>query len=334
MNKLILFSIAAFAAALHMEEDNTTEDNLGGKKGTSKIRQSSISSQPRLAAQSGRKVSDQPIDSKFNKVEPDAMPPSIRSADFRKLARVEWFRGKGWGLVAEIEIEPDTEVLREIPLVSLHDDRRESETPKEIPLVHLHYEGDSLTPEKIQAFESSLQDQLNLKGQDARDQYQALHNRFSKDQYPPLYGIFRTNVFTSGVFLDGSRFNHSCNRNIDHYMEGGARVFFTTRRVQAGQELTLSYTRPFRQYAERQKKLLGKGISCNCIACELTGKSLLESDARRCKMGELRKRRNKLKATGGDKGCECCRRRWQKKVAELEEELQRLWVLETRVERV
>lgn len=69
----------------------------------------------------------------------------------------------------------------------------------------------------------------------------------------------------------GSMFNHSCNPNVQWTSAAGAGagtvVFKTTRAVEAGEELRISYVSAGMPVQERQEQLMKWGFVCRCTAC-------------------------------------------------------------------
>lgn len=74
----------------------------------------------------------------------------------------------------------------------------------------------------------------------------------------------------AGIFLQGTRINHSCLPNVSHSWNKqlNAKVFHALRDLEKGEELTTSYILPFQAREARQRYLLEKhGFVCQCVAC-------------------------------------------------------------------
>lgn len=88
-----------------------------------------------------------------------------------------------------------------------------------------------------------------------------------------VLAIFAANAFNGGIFLLGSRMNHSCVPNTDFSYNGTIKkeTFHTTRDIRAGDELTIMYTKlTNRDRHKRQIELNKWGFQCTCLACEDT----------------------------------------------------------------
>ncbi|XP_064093456.1 SET and MYND domain-containing protein 4-like [Macrobrachium nipponense] len=73
----------------------------------------------------------------------------------------------------------------------------------------------------------------------------------------------------SGLFLTASLVNHSCYQSTTRYMCGRNLVLVARRPIQAGEEVTGTYTTDFsRRSLPMRRAILSKyHIDCNCIAC-------------------------------------------------------------------
>lgn len=87
-----------------------------------------------------------------------------------------------------------------------------------------------------------------------------------------VLSIYAANAF-DGVFLLGSRFNHSCIPNV-HFSFNRTlekETFHAIRDITAGEELTIMYTDGTnRTRGQRQAELDKWGFRCTCPACEDT----------------------------------------------------------------
>ncbi|GAA5942864.1 hypothetical protein JCM3775_001525 [Rhodotorula graminis] len=94
-----------------------------------------------------------------------------------------------------------------------------------------------------------------------------------------------------GLFLLGSRFNHSCTPNICRTWDGGLgkERFVASVDIDQDIELEIYYDALYKRQHERQNELHAKfGFWCKCRACCLTGAELADSDQRRAKIDTTR----------------------------------------------
>jgi hypothetical protein len=136
---------------------------------------------------------------------------------------------------------------------------------------------------------------------DLLQQYDSLKNvhdstgRFAD----PLMGIFSTNSFAmdedkAGIFVQASRFNHSCSPNARYSWNPEIKRFniYALRDIAVGDEILVSYLSSRNVYgstrAARQARLLPRyGFSCACVACALQGPAAAASDRRRTEVADL-----------------------------------------------
>lgn len=81
----------------------------------------------------------------------------------------------------------------------------------------------------------------------------------------------------SAMYPSASYFNHSCDPNIMKVRLGREVIFVTSREVQSGEEMCISYGHTEKKVEERRSKLLDWwGFDCNCSRCdfELHDKSI------------------------------------------------------------
>ncbi|EPE26626.1 SET [Glarea lozoyensis ATCC 20868] len=98
-----------------------------------------------------------------------------------------------------------------------------------------------------------------------------------------ILSVHATNSFEDGVFLFGSRFNHSCAPNVAFlYDSNMAKMSFrATSNIPTGEELNISYiSLPDLPRSLRKEKLSHWGFICTCLACE---------DSPRSEQGERRR---------------------------------------------
>ncbi|CAE8646324.1 unnamed protein product [Polarella glacialis] len=114
-------------------------------------------------------------------------------------------------------------------------------------------------------------------------------------------GIARTNTISvgpseAGLFLDVSRFNHSCNPNVHHAFQEseGLQVLRASCDIAAGDELCISYLSLLELCGpteERMMRLSDRfGFDCDCQVCGNAAKSKVrgeESNRRRERLSQL-----------------------------------------------
>ena len=139
---------------------------------------------------------------------------------------------------------------------------------------------------------------LNLLSQANRDAFRNLHPQNGTDRQ-----IFESNRFEmregyeeahrtndSGLFLQVSRFNHSCISNAHmHWNEATQSVtVYAIRKINKNSEIFVNYVAEhFSERAERQDALADYGFTCSCEACQRDTKFGEESEKRRSDMYTL-----------------------------------------------
>eukprot|EP00927_Polykrikos_kofoidii_P050134 TRINITY_DN44069_c0_g1_i1.p1 TRINITY_DN44069_c0_g1~~TRINITY_DN44069_c0_g1_i1.p1 ORF type:complete len:601 (-),score=102.50 TRINITY_DN44069_c0_g1_i1:41-1753(-) len=87
-------------------------------------------------------------------------------------------------------------------------------------------------------------------------------NRFS------ILGPWEGNIRGTGLWLEASRLNHSCNANCSWTTVGDMLFIRCQREILAGEELCISYCDPMGNFKDRQEFLQGQhGFSCACLRC-------------------------------------------------------------------
>ncbi|KAL6069720.1 TOM (translocase of outer membrane) complex component [Balamuthia mandrillaris] len=72
----------------------------------------------------------------------------------------------------------------------------------------------------------------------------------------------------TGLWLDPSYLNHSCQPNCNYFFVGDFMFVVTATQIAAGEELTVAYLPPFLSFSQRQSKLLsGWKFECRCPRC-------------------------------------------------------------------
>merc|ERR1740130_2055762 len=96
-----------------------------------------------------------------------------------------------------------------------------------------------------------------------------------------------------GVYGTVSRFNHSCNHNVNNSWQPekgkGMECLHATRDIEPGEELCITYIDLFLTYAARQQELqrIFK-FQCSCEACNACDELRDKSDLRRYRLSQLR----------------------------------------------
>lgn len=142
----------------------------------------------------------------------------------------------------------------------------------EAPFVRVHW---PLQPISVAAKAELVDQKLSDKSEEDKDAFDSLHISTSQLNVPKSLGIFRTNAMdctdgSKGVFLVGSRLNHSCDANLVRtwVAEEGKEYFVTVREVKEGEELTMSYVNSYESRAERRSKLMKDyDFDCHCPLC-------------------------------------------------------------------
>jgi hypothetical protein len=179
---------------------------------------------------------------------------------------------KGLGAVALQEFHRGDLVIAEAPLFSIiqrEDNERFNREAAEAAI-------NALSPEK-------------------RKEYESLHNTHS-NRVARNWGIFSTNVFqmtddTCGIFLQCSRFNHSCSPNARYSWNPQAKRLriYALRDIARGDEILVTYLGGRNVYgstrAERRVRLQLRGFTCYCDVC--TQPDTVASDERRIRVKEL-----------------------------------------------
>ncbi|KAI1794323.1 SET domain-containing protein [Ganoderma leucocontextum] len=191
--------------------------------------------------------------------------PSMTDAPFT----VQDVPGKGQGVVAMRPIARGELILAEAPL---------------------------LTQSQPHSNATVLAALTSLSDPDQR-QFFSLANAW-RGTYPPPLGIFKTNGLPCGdhdtsrgqaagsaaIFAIGSRFNSSCQPNVNNYWDENRRkiTFWATSDIAAGEELSICYGDELAAREDRRRRLESAfRFVCGCVACSRDGAELKASDERR-----------------------------------------------------
>ncbi|MCJ1394080.1 hypothetical protein MMC18_006958 [Xylographa bjoerkii] len=182
-----------------------------------------------------------------------------------KMFALEAIPGKGKGLVATQDIPKGTRLLAEKPLIKVP---QSTDTPEALQL--------------------EIADQLRLLSKDEQRAFLYLHNNYP-GSLTPFTGIAKTNAVPLGtssgegaVFVEISRFNHSCISNCQHTWNShiGQETVHAVKEIKKGEELTIAYLYQDDTYASRQNNLEKNfDFTCICDLCSLPEADRLASDA-------------------------------------------------------
>jgi hypothetical protein len=195
----------------------------------------------------------------------------ILAIETTKHFEVKWFSGwEGYGCVASHDIERYSLIHIEEPYIK--GDQISN-------ALHLHKSG-KLT--------SQLDDTEYLKHMCGKsdeeierlwqlhDQYQ--HKYTEQPSTKRLWGIISSNSFANHekkfqkrLYLNTSRFNHSCSPNVAYEIVGWTIRLYAMRNIKAGDTLCISYTDAIYHFPSAMRKiyLLGAlNFDCACTACD------------------------------------------------------------------
>jgi hypothetical protein len=189
----------------------------------------------------------------------------LNTADSRHFMERKPSPGKGLGLFAKENIPRGTRVLAEGALLAADDESN----AKDIVRVF-----ESLSPSQQDTYldlhehagnrhKLKFTSELGCEWQGIP----ALHRQ--------VLSIYAANAFSKGVFLLGSRMNHSCLPNIiaKYNPDTDKRTFHAIRDIDAQEELTVSYSGGLNSTLKQRKAELQEeyGFLCTCPACENSG---------------------------------------------------------------
>jgi SET domain len=135
-----------------------------------------------------------------------------------------------------------------------------------------------------------------------KQQFLSLRNSFESDhrsgESAALIGIFQTNSIAmyddeSGIFLEASRFNHSCSPNARYSWNPFRRclTIHALREIAIGEEIFVSYLAGRNVYGStrsaRQHRLMKYNFTCACAVCSLQGSDAMISDERRKEIAKI-----------------------------------------------
>ncbi|KAK5658433.1 hypothetical protein OQA88_1822 [Cercophora sp. LCS_1] len=200
--------------------------------------------------------------------EPDPKPYEIRDIP-----------GKGKGMIATRKIERGTVLMVE----------------------HAAIIADMVFPVRVRRLLGREMLKRGMKRLGAKGEGQLLElarTSSNRDEVPAAEDVMKTNSFTvkisgksyMGLFPRVARINHACKPSaITRFDEETLSMTVRTfRDIEAGEEITLSYSDFGLTFHERQRILRAKwGFECTCDICSAPPAEIAESDARRDQINEL-----------------------------------------------
>lgn len=191
------------------------------------------------------------------------------------MLRTQDIPGKGVGVIATRQISVGTLVLSERPIIQV------ASSTYQANLAHL------------------VLAQLQKLDSHDREGFLALRN--THEQMLPIEGIFKTNAIplgrgssAGGIFLQCSRFNHSCTANAAYHWDANQKRerVFAIREINPEEEIVVSYLSEdvwALPTKERKARILQEfGFQCRCARCENNDPNeQLQSDQRRTRFGEI-----------------------------------------------
>lgn len=182
---------------------------------------------------------------------------------------------KGLGVFASQPIQAGTQIMQEIPLISV-------KMPEMVP-----GQGFRVT-DMIDDIDAAFR-KLNTTEQAS---FLSLHDfRYpGEEDQSHLLSILRSNGYITGdrigLFPRASRINHSCRPNAGTWWseKSGRRLVYAHRDIAEGEEITVSYIPLLQSARDRQARLQQYGFECDCDACNERSDT---SDKRRVRIGML-----------------------------------------------
>ena len=198
-------------------------------------------------------------------LENDLAKPEKADEPLMVFAEIE---GKGFGYLANTKIACGTRILAESPIIR----------------VDIH-----------QYLNDMAKMVQRLNDEDRKEFWRLSDCHSLPGEAKSAHGICQTNAIRldgemHGIFIKGSRFNHSCNDNIIRTLKDDKNilVFHAARDILPGEELCISYTNTWQPRADRQRRLQLKfKFECSCDTCALTGDARARSDSLRSEFSDL-----------------------------------------------
>ena len=192
-------------------------------------------------------------------------PPAAKIVD-EPCFEIKPAAGKGLGVFAARDIPRGTRVISEKPLFSVPRDRIRT---------------------------SDFQDLFQKLSAEDQGRYLQLAHTYDPND-PQVRSIFTNNCMSMGdssaIFLSVSRIDHSCIPNSHSSFNGniGELTIHAFKDITEGQEILISYGRPYGTAPQRKQQLLKTyKFDCACPACVPRNSSWEKSDERRGNMNKF-----------------------------------------------
>jgi hypothetical protein len=189
------------------------------------------------------------------------------------------FGSKGRSLIARTNIYAGTIVLKELPFLVAEDvydalyQLYRDDNDESSEQLYEREKFEELTPDCLDKFAISYEEILeDMNGLPSYIQDVLLN--IPKDQMRLLVTKFSRNAFTftsppCALLSQGTLMNHSCDNNIDFYIDTAGRYVFTAKRdICEGEELCDTYMKTYKSTKKRKENLLYQyGFTCQCVKC-------------------------------------------------------------------
>ena len=196
------------------------------------------------------------------------------------LFKIDKIDGKGLGWIALREIKASTLIYKEKPQFVTPSDSDSSVSASDLMMSFY-----AMTENDQKEFLELHNGYLDLNSLDDFDKkwYFDCKNTFEGIEGVPsseknlalkVMCIQSTNGFKGrfkaegGVGIKISRINHSCCPNSQHFEEGDEMEIRAMTKILKGQEITISYLEPMKNFKERQEFCLKQGFVCSCEVCQ------------------------------------------------------------------
>ena len=223
------------------------------------------------------------------------MPTVPVSVDSHNIYNKPWpisvapIAGKGFGVIADRNVDVGERVLAEAPLIKL------SPADYQYGLIAAK-EGGSCGGASVDSLKAAVG---ALSAEQRALFFDLSQNEDRWGATRTIEGIWATNSLPCHAFSQGhnailplaSRFNHSCapNSSFSWNSHLGCLTIHAARPVVAGEELCISYGFPANcvlRSQRRERLRRSFGFDCSCTACSLNGAARAESDQRRAAIGD------------------------------------------------
>ena len=194
--------------------------------------------------------------------------------------------GKGVGCVASQDIGKGSLVLRELPLLV-----KSEETYKHHSIIKSFLAMSAEDQEEYLKLHNNYEVACV---EDSDDWSDAMRNEFHvalpilatfsdicMARATDVWGIFKTNTFTDGVYLKMSRFNHSCHPNAEIFGNqdtNNSTDLRALRKIKQGEEITICYIDEDKSVWSREERRAEMktfyNFDCKCVGCDMTGEQI------------------------------------------------------------